>query len=138
MANDLKSLVGAGSARELQEKLESWQQSYEVSPATPRGQRQPLLLGVPRAVWDTARPVSAVLTPVRLPQLRLFGFLSVTRFPEKKGWRLKVRFDRYRLCLEERALKNGRYKDYGWGRAQKEWVGAQEQSGKREEKGCWE
>nr|XP_054489810.1 mitochondria-eating protein [Agelaius phoeniceus] len=33
MAKDLKSLVGAGSARELQEKLESWQQNYEGNSA---------------------------------------------------------------------------------------------------------
>ncbi|XP_068045294.1 mitochondria-eating protein [Anomalospiza imberbis] len=33
MAKDLKSLVGAGSARELQQKLESWQQNYEMNSA---------------------------------------------------------------------------------------------------------
>ncbi|XP_030803363.1 mitochondria-eating protein [Camarhynchus parvulus] len=33
MAKDLKSLVGAGSAREMQEKLESWQQNYEGNSA---------------------------------------------------------------------------------------------------------
>ncbi|OWK64650.1 Mitochondria-eating protein [Lonchura striata] len=31
MAKDLKSLVGGGSAREMHEKLESWQQNYEDS-----------------------------------------------------------------------------------------------------------
>ncbi|XP_053832570.1 mitochondria-eating protein isoform X2 [Vidua macroura] len=33
MAKDLKSLVGAGSVRELQQKLESWQQNYEMNSA---------------------------------------------------------------------------------------------------------
>ncbi|XP_021411480.1 mitochondria-eating protein [Lonchura striata] len=53
MAKDLKSLVGGGSAREMHEKLESWQQNYEVSPVAPRGRRRPL--GVAQADFCTFR-----------------------------------------------------------------------------------
>lgn len=99
MAKDLKTLVGAGRARELQDKLEKWHQDYEVGSAAPRGRRQRPPLGV-RCAGRYGPPTRTRMQLAQFKhllstQLRLFGFLSMARFPENKGRRLKVRFEAY-------------------------------------------
>lgn len=96
MARDLKSLVGAGSARELQEKLENWHQEYEVGAGAPGPGRPPPGVAV-AGLGPVPRPCGWRPSHTSECQPRLFASLPMARLPENKGRRLKVRFEAHWL-----------------------------------------
>ncbi|XP_058660314.1 mitochondria-eating protein [Ammospiza nelsoni] len=79
MAKEINSLVGGGNTREMQD--------YEVSPATPRGQRQPPSLGGPRA--GNLSRCCEVLEPNKAIQKQLFSILNETSQGEDCAAKLK-------------------------------------------------